>query len=70
MYCRLMENLYINKILVEEQFEFTKNLATQVAILELTNGILRSFSNQSMVVYVVTLKRLLILSVMRYCCLS
>jgi hypothetical protein len=32
MYSRLMENLYINKILVEEQFEFRQNLATQEAI--------------------------------------
>ena len=31
-YSRLMENLYINKILDEEQFGFRENLATEEAI--------------------------------------
>jgi len=32
MYARLMEHLKINKILVEEQFGFRKNLATEKVI--------------------------------------
>jgi len=41
MYARLMEHLKINKILVEEQFGFKKNLATEEVIYKLTHAILK-----------------------------
>jgi hypothetical protein len=41
MYARLMGHLKINKILVEEQFGFRKNLATEEVIYKLTYAILR-----------------------------
>jgi hypothetical protein len=44
-----MGHLYINKILVEEDFGFRKNLATEEAIYKLTSEILRALNNMSMV---------------------
>jgi hypothetical protein len=68
MFSRLMGHSNINKILVEERFGLRKNLATEEAVYKLTNEILRALNNVSGWWYFfVTLKRLLILSVMRYC---
>ena len=49
MYARLMEHLKINKILVEEQFGFRKNLATEEVIYKLTYAILRDWNNKPIV---------------------
>ena len=69
MYSRPIGHLNINKILVEEQFGFRRNLATEEAIYKLTNEILRALNNKSVVGgFFVTLKWLVILSVARYGC--
>ena len=49
MYATLMEYLKINKILVEEQPGYRKNLATGDVIYKLTYAILRDWNNKSIV---------------------
>jgi hypothetical protein len=47
MYNKLLQHLNNNKILVDEQFGFRTNSATDRAIYKLTNEILKALNNKS-----------------------